>query len=305
MAATNRPEILDPALLRAGRFDRQVALGNPDLIGREQILRIHTRKITLAPDFDLPRAARVTPGFSGADLANVVNEAALLAARRNGEAVTFADFEAAMERVVAGLEKRTRVMNEQERRAVACHESGHALVAQLVPHGDPVSKVSIVPRSRGALGYTLQMPAEDRYLLTVEELEDRLAVMLGGRAAEKIVFGTISTGASDDIQRATDLARRMVAEFGMSEKLGSVRYAGPQLQYLAGALSDMSQLSPQTRDTIDSEIQRIVEAQFKRAQQLLVEHRTALDVLMTELLKAETVDGSVVRLALERSPAAA
>jgi cell division protease FtsH len=305
MAATNRPEILDPALLRAGRFDRQVALGNPDLIGREQILRIHTRKITLAPDFDLPRAARVTPGFSGADLANVVNEAALLAARRNGEAVTFADFEAAMERVVAGLEKRTRVMNEQERRAVACHESGHALVAQLVPHGDPVSKVSIVPRSRGALGYTLQMPAEDRYLLTVEELEDRLAVMLGGRAAEKIVFGTISTGASDDIQRATELARRMVTEFGMSEKLGSVRYAGPQLQYLGGALNDMSQLSPQTRDTIDSEIQRIVDTQFNRAQQLLVEHRTALDVLMTDLLKAETLDGSVVRLALERSPAAA
>jgi cell division protease FtsH len=305
MAATNRPEILDPALLRAGRFDRQVALGNPDLIGREQILRIHTRKITLAPDFDLPRAARVTPGFSGADLANVVNEAALLAARRNADAVTFGDFEAAMERVVAGLEKRTRVMNEQERRAVACHESGHALLAQLVPHGDPVSKVSIVPRSRGALGYTLQMPAEDRYLLTVEELEDRLAVMLGGRAAEKIVFGTISTGASDDIQRATELARRMVTEFGMSEKLGSVRYAGPQLQYLAGALSDMSQLSPQTRDTIDSEIQRIVDTQFKRAQQLLVEHRTALDVLTADLLKAETVDGSVVRLALERSPAAA
>ncbi|MEX1129446.1 MAG: ATP-dependent zinc metalloprotease FtsH [Vicinamibacterales bacterium] len=305
MAATNRPEILDPALLRAGRFDRQVALGNPDLIGREQILRIHTRKITLAPDFDLPRAARVTPGFSGADLANVVNEAALLAARRNAESVTFADFEAAMERVVAGLEKRTRVMNEQERRAVACHESGHALVAQLVPHGDPVSKVSIVPRSRGALGYTLQMPAEDRYLLTIEELEDRLAVMLAGRAAEKIVFGTISTGASDDIQRATELARRMVTEFGMSEKLGSVRYAGPQLQYLGGALSDMSQLSPQTRDTIDSEIQRIVDAQFARAQRLLTEHRTALDTLMTDLLKAETLDGSVVRLALERSPAAA
>ena len=305
MAATNRPEILDPALLRAGRFDRQVALGNPDLIGREQILRIHTRTITLAPDFDLPRAARVTPGFSGADLANVVNEAALLAARRNAEAVTFADFEAAMERVVAGLEKRTRVMNEQERRAVACHESGHALVAQLVPHGDPVSKVSIVPRSRGALGYTLQMPAEDRYLLTIEELEDRLAVMLAGRAAEKIVFGTISTGASDDIQRATELARRMVTEFGMSEKLGSVRYAGPQLQYLGGALSDLSQLSPQTRDTIDSEIQRIVDMQFARAQRLLADHRTALDTLTADLLKAETLDGSVVRLALERSPTAA
>jgi len=196
-------------------------------------------------------------------------------------------------------------MNEQERRAVACHESGHALVAQLVPHGDPVSKVSIVPRTRGALGYTLQMPAEDRYLLNVEELEDRVAVMLAGRAAEKIVFGTISTGANDDIQRATELARRMVTEFGMSEKLGSVRYAGPQLQYLGGALSDMSQLSPQTRDTIDSEIKRIVDTQFERAQRLLAEHRTALDRLVADLLKAETLDGSAVRLALERSPAAA
>jgi cell division protease FtsH len=305
MAATNRPEILDPALLRAGRFDRQVVLGNPDLVGREQILQIHTRKITLSPDFELGRAARVTPGFSGADLANVVNEAALLAARRNADAVTFADFEAAMERVVAGLEKRTRVMNERERRAVACHECGHALVAQLVPHGDPVSKVSIVPRTRGALGYTLQMPAEDRYLLTVEELEDRLAIMLGGRAAEEIVFGTISTGASDDIQRATDLARRMVAEFGMSEKLGSVRYAGPQLQYLGGALADMSQLSPRTKDAIDGEIQRIVDAQFERAQALLTAHRAALDSLTADLLRNETLDGSVVRQALDRSSAAA
>jgi cell division protease FtsH len=305
MAATNRPEILDPALLRAGRFDRQVALGNPDLVGREQILRIHARRVALAPGFDLERAARVTPGFSGADLANVVNEAALLAARRNADAVTFADFEAAMERVVAGLEKRSRVMNEHERQAVACHECGHALVAHLVPHGDPVSKVSIVPRSRGALGYTLQMPAEDRYLLTIEELEDRLAVMLGGRAAEKITFNTISTGASDDIQRATDLARRMVTEFGMSERLGSVRYAGPQLQYLGGSITDTSQLSPQTRDAIDSEIQRIVDAQFARAQRLLTEHRTALESLTADLLKSETLDGSLVRRALERSTAAA
>jgi len=305
MAATNRPEILDPALLRAGRFDRQVALGNPDLVGREQILRIHTRRIVLAPDFDLGRAARVTPGFSGADLANVVNEAALLAARRNADAVTFAEFEAAMERVVAGLEKRSRVMNEHERRAVACHECGHALVAQLVPHGDPVSKVSIVPRSRGALGYTLQMPAEDRYLLTVEELEDRLAIMLAGRAAEKIVFGTISTGAADDIQRATELARRMVTEFGMSEVLGSVRYAGPQLQYLGGAVADLSQVSSATRDAIDREIHRIVDAQFTRAQQLLTEHRPALDRLTASLLERETLDGSVVRDALERSVAVA
>jgi cell division protease FtsH len=299
MAATNRPEILDQALLRAGRFDRQVALGNPDLTGRKQILAIHTRRIHLAPDFDLDRAARVTPGFSGADLANVVNEAALLAARRDAGAVTFGDFELAMERVIAGLEKRTRVMSEQERRAVACHESGHALVAHLVPHGDPVSKVSIVPRSRGALGYTLQMPAEDRYLLTVAELDDRLAVMLGGRAAERLVFGTVSTGASDDLQHATDLARRMVTEFGMSERLGSVRYAGPQLQYLA-AMGDLSQVSPHTRDVIDTEIQRVIGAQLDRAERLLADHRDALDWLTGELLKSETVDGGVVTAALER-----
>ena len=301
MAATNRPEILDQALMRAGRFDRQVALGNPDLIGREQILRIHTRTITLAPDFDLTRAARMTPGFSGADLANAVNEAALLAARRNADAVTVSDFEAALERIVAGLEKRTRVMNEQERRAVACHECGHAIVAQLVPHGDPVTKVSIVPRSRGALGYTLQMPTEDRYLLTVEELDDRLAVMMGGRAAEKIVFGTISTGASDDIQRATELARRMVTEFGMSQKLGSVRYAGQQLQYLGGALTDTSQLSPHTQEAIDSEVQRIVAEQYERAQSLLTGHRAALATLTDRLLQSETLEGSMVKRVVEES----
>jgi cell division protease FtsH len=298
MAATNRPEILDPALLRAGRFDRQVALGNPDLIGRVQILKIHTRHITLASDFDLERAARLTPGASGADLANFVNEAALLAARRQADAVTLNDFEAAMERIVAGLENRTRVMNEQERRTVAFHECGHALIAQLVPHADPVSKISIVPRSRGALGYTLQMPKEDRYLLTLEELDDRLAVMLGGRAAELIVFHTISTGASDDIERATELARRMVTEYGMSERLGSVRYAGQQLRYLAGAISEDSQLSPQTRDAIDGEVQRLIGAQYARAQQLLGAHRPVLEELATQLLAKETLDGAVVRQVL-------
>jgi cell division protease FtsH len=304
MAATNRPEILDPALLRAGRFDRQVALGNPDLIGRAQILRIHTRHVKLAVDFDVERAARLTPGFSGADLANAVNEAALLAARRHADAVALCDFEAAMERIIAGLEHRTRVMNEQERRAVACHECGHALVAQLVPHGDPVSKVSIVPRSRGALGYTLQMPTEDRYLLTREELQDRLAVMLGGRAAEIITFKTISTGASDDIQRATELARRMVLEFGMSDKLGSVRYAGQQLQYLGGTVQE-AQLGPQTQATIDGEVQRIVTSQYERAQALLAAHRAALDSLTEQLLTMETLDGSVVRQAAQGTTLAA
>ncbi|HSF82242.1 MAG TPA: ATP-dependent zinc metalloprotease FtsH [Anaerolineales bacterium] len=300
MAATNRPEVLDQALLRAGRFDRQITVGNPDLIGRKQILAIHSRGIKLAEDFDMERAARITPGFSGADLANVVNEAALLAARRNADAVTLEHFEQAIERVVAGLEQRTRVMNERERQAVAYHESGHALVAELVPHGDPVSKISIIPRSRGSLGYTMQMPTEDRYLLTVEELEDRIAVMLAGRAAEKVVFGTISTGAGDDIQRATDLARRMITEFGMSEQLGSVRYAGQQLQYLGGVMQDTSNVSPKTAELIDQEIQRTITSQYERAQNLLREHRLALETLTQELLKNETLDGSAVSQALSQ-----
>jgi cell division protease FtsH len=298
MAATNRPEILDPALLRAGRFDRQVVLGNPDLQGRLQILKIHSQRITLAPDFDLERAARITPGFSGADLANVINEAALLAARRQSAGVTFADFEAAIERVVGGLEQRTRVMNQKERQTVACHECGHALVASLVPHGDPVSKISIIPRSRGSLGYTMQMPKEDRYLLSIEELEDQIAVMMGGRAAEQLILGTISTGAVDDIQRATQLARRMVTEFGMSEKLGSVRYAGQRLQYLGSAAEDTSDTSVATRETIDAEVRRIVGEQFERATVLIAAHRDALSRLSTDLLKAESLDGSAVREAL-------
>lgn len=298
MAATNRPEVLDPALLRAGRFDRQIALNNPDLTGRLQILRIHTRKVKLTPDFDLERAARITPGFSGADLANVINEAALLAARRNAEAISMSDFENAIERVVAGLERKTRVMNEQERTTVAYHESGHALVAELVPHGMPVAKISIIPRGRAALGYTLHMPTEDRYLLTVEELLDQIAVMLGGRAAEQVAFGTISTGASDDLQRATELARRMITEFGMSERLGSVRYAGQGLQYLGGRVEDNSQLSPHTRELIDGEVKRILTEQIERAQALLQEHRSALEILAQNLLQQETLDGSAVELAL-------
>ena len=298
MAATNRPEVLDPALLRAGRFDRQIAVGNPDVIGRQQILKIHSQGIKLSADFDLERAARITPGFSGADLANVMNEAALLAARRKAETVTLDDFQVAIERVVAGLERKSRVMNEQERTTVAYHESGHALVAELVPHGDPVSKISIIPHSRGALGYTMQMPTEDRYLLTIDELQDRIAVMLGGRAAERIVFNTISTGASDDIMRATELARRMVTEFGMSEKLGSVRYAGQQLQYLGSAIGDDSQISPETRQVIDGEVQRIATEQYERAQVFLKEHRSALETLAQQLLKQETVDGAAVKQAL-------
>ena len=303
MAASNRPEVLDPALLRAGRFDRQVAVGNPDLAGRVQILKIHSKSIKLADNFDVERAARMTPGFSGADLANIVNEAALLAARRNADAVALADFEAAIERVVAGLEKRQRVMSEQERTTVAYHEAGHALVAELMPNADPVSTISIVPRSRGALGFTMQMPTEDRYLLTQPALLDRLTVMLGGRAAEMVIFNTLSTGASDDIMRATELARRMITEFGMSQVLGSVRYAGQQLQYLGSTVEDNSALSPQTRQTIDAEIQRMVTEQYERAQALLKAHRPALDALTQQLLAQETVDGSAVKEALAKEAA--
>ncbi|MGA9061145.1 MAG: ATP-dependent zinc metalloprotease FtsH [Terracidiphilus sp.] len=305
IAATNRPEVLDPALMRAGRFDRQIAIGNPDLIGRVQILRIHSKNVKLAADFDMDRAARITAGFSGADLANAMNEAALLAAREKSTAVTLNDFEAAIERVIAGSEKKSRVMSEQERTTVAYHESGHALVAALVPHGEPVSKISIVPHTRGALGYTIQAPTEDRYLLTIDELEDRIAVMLGGRATEIVQFGTISTGASDDIMRATELARRMVTEFGMSDKLGSVRYAGQQLQYLGQSVEDNSQLSPETRQAIDEEVQRFVTEQYKRDQELLQTHRPALNTLAQELLKHETVSGSFVQEALDRSLSAA
>jgi cell division protease FtsH len=301
MAATNRPEILDPALLRAGRFDRQVIVGNPDLIGRRQILRIHCKGIKLASDFDVDQAARMSPGLSGAELANAMNEAALLAARLRHEAVTLKDFEAAMERAVAGLEKKSRVMNEQERESVAYHESGHALIAGLLPHADPVSKISIVPRTRGALGYTMQTPTEDRYLLSKEELQDRIAVMLGGRAAEKVTFNTVTTGASDDIQRATELARRMITEFGMSEKLGSVRYAGQQFQYLGGAIEDNSQISQETRKVVDEETQRIVTEQYERAQELLRKNRGALQGLSQSLLRHESLDGSAVREALRAS----
>jgi len=234
-------------------------------------------------------------------LANVMNEAALLAARHNAMDVTLGDFEAAIERVIAGSEKKTRVMNEQERKTVAYHESGHALVAALTPNGDPVSKISIIPRSRGSLGYTMQMPTEDRYLLTMDELLDKITSMLGGRAAEKVIFDTLSTGASDDILRASELARRMVTEYGMSEKLGSVRYAGQQLQYLGGAVQEDSQLSPATRQLIDSEVQRIVTEQYALAYACLQTHRAALESLTAQLLQQETVDGSAVKQALERS----
>lgn len=294
MAATNRPEILDPALMRAGRFDRQVIVDNPDLIGREQILGIHSRGIVLEEGFDIEHAARITSGFSGADLENIMNEAALLAARRDAKAVSDRDFEEAIERVIAGLEKKTRVMSEETKRAVAYHEAGHALVAGLVPHADPVSKISIIPRTRGALGYTLQMPSEDRYIMTKAELLDRIAVYMGGRAAELHKFGEISTGAMDDIKRATALARRMVTEFGMSDELGSVRYAGESLQYLQESGFNGGGNSPKTSELIDIEVLNIVTGQYQRAQRLLKKNRRSLENLTAILLERETVDGCTI-----------
>jgi cell division protease FtsH len=294
MAATNRPEILDPALLRPGRFDRQIRVDLPDLVGREEILRIHAGQVSLAAGVDLATVARITPGFSGADLANVVNEAALLAARRGKDAVDSGDFDEAIERVVAGSERRTRAMNPHEKDVVAVHEAGHALVASLLPGVDPVHKVTIVPRGQ-ALGYTWQRPTEDRYLLTEGELLARLAVLLGGRAAEALTFGEISTGAADDLTRATDLARRMATEYGMSPSLGPVRLAAdPQAAYLGGMQGLDARVSPQTAALVDAETQRIVEEAVSRAWNLLDSHGEELVLLAGRLREKETVDGDEV-----------
>ena len=303
MAATNRPEVLDPALLRPGRFDRQISVELPDLIGRQQILDIHTRQVVLAPDVELETVARVTPGFSGADLENVVNQAALLAARREKVSVEMTDFNEAIERVVAGSERRTRAMNEKEKRTVAVHESGHALVASLLPGTDPVHKVSIVPRGR-ALGYTWQRPVEDRYLLSETELRARLAVLLGGRVAEALEFGEASTGAADDLARATDLARRMVTEYGMSPALGPVRLAAElQPNYLGATTGLDARISPQTAAKVDQESLRIVEEAVQQAWTLLSTHRTALDTLARQLIEHETVEGVELDAILAQSEA--
>src|SRR3982751_6890927 len=294
LAATNRPEILDPALLRAGRFDRQVLVDRPDRKGRLQILQVHARKVRLAPGVDLEQVAALTPGFSGADLANLVNEAALLATRRSGEAVTLEDFNQAIERIVAGLEKRNRVLNPRERRIIAHHEMGHALVAMALPGSDPVHKVSIIPRGVGALGYTIQRPTEDRFLMTREELENKMAVLLSGRAAEMIVFGHLSTGAADDLRRVTDIARSMVTRYGMSPKLGSVAYERDTRSFLSGP--DLPS-APRERDfgedtgnVIDAEVRSIVDGALDRTLNILRERRDALERTARRLLEKETLD---------------
>ena len=304
MAATNRPEVLDPALLRPGRFDRQITVDLPDVVGREEILRIHAQPVTLAPEMDLKAVARITPGFSGADLENVVNQAALAAARDGKGAVEIADFDEAIERVVAGSERRTRAMNPWEKQTVAVHEAGHALVASLLPGTDPVHKVTIVPRGR-ALGYTIQRPIEDRYLLSQSELRARLAVMLGGRAAEALTFAEVSTGATDDLARATDLARRMITEFGMSPALGPVRLAGdPQAVYLGPQFGLDSRVSQETAGQVDAETRRLVEEALDQASTLLREHRVTLDRLAERLAEHETVNGSEVTAMLAEDAAA-
>ena len=288
LGATNRPEILDPALLRAGRFDR------PDKKGRVQILKVHARKIKLAPDADAEKVAALTPGFTGADLANLVNEAALLATRRGAEAVTMGDFNNAIERIVAGLEKRNRLLNPKEREVVAYHEMGHALVALALPGVDPVHKVSIIPRGVGALGYTIQRPTEDRFLMTREELENKMAVLLGGRAAELIVFGHLSTGAADDLARVTDIARSMVTRYGMSDKLGNVALEKDERSFLSpnplGNGARERSYSDETATAIDDEVRAIVDRVFGRTVALLQERREALERTARRLLEKETLD---------------
>ena len=291
MAATNRPEILDSALLRPGRFDRHVLVDRPDIVGREEILKIHTRNIKLSPETDLRVIASRTPGFVGADLANIVNEAALLAARKNKEAVEMADIEEAIDRVVAGLEKKRRLMSKKEKEIVAFHESGHAIVASLLPNSDPVHRISIIPRGISALGYTLQLPTEDRYLMTKSELLNRLAVLLGGRVAEEIVLGEISTGAHNDLQRATDIATSMVKEYGMSERLGYVTFEKEKKPFfMPSSLVSSREYSEDTAKQIDEEVKKIVDEAYHRVKEILTATRDKLEELARLLLEKEVVE---------------
>ena len=307
MAATNRPEILDPALLRPGRFDRQVLVDRPDINGREAILKIHSRKVVLSPEMDLRKIAARTPGFVGADLANLVNEAALLAARKNKEEVTSAEFDEAIDRVVAGLEKKKRVMSPKEKEIVAYHESGHAIVAESVENADPVHKITIIPRGVAALGYTQQQPTEDRYLMTKSELLDRMGVLLGGRVAEELVFGEISTGAQNDLQRATDIARSMVTEYGMSDRLGLVTYERERRpMFLPESFTSGGKTySEEKAAEIDEEISKVVEDTHQRVRGILGEKREVLNQLAKLLLEKEIVQGDEMRALMGKATPAA
>jgi cell division protease FtsH len=303
MAATNRPEVLDPALLRPGRFDRQVLVDKPDVRGREDILRIHVKNVKMSDAVELKVIAARTAGFAGADLANLVNEAALLAARHDKVAVDMKDFDEAIDRLIAGLEKK-RVMNTKERRLVAFHESGHAIVATVLPNLDPVHKLSIVARGFGALGYTMQLPLEDRYLMTKQDLQSQLAVLLGGRSAEEIAFGEVSTGAQNDLQRATDIARAMVTEFGMSETLGVVNYNGSKRSAFldTGFMQERGNYAEDTAQKIDAEVKRILTAAHDEARRILREHRHILDELSERLLIKEVIEGDELRALMGPMP---
>ena len=297
LSATNRPEILDPALLRAGRFDRQVLVDRPDRAGRVQILQVHMKKIVLAPDMGVEDIAALTTGFSGADLANLVNEAALLATRRRAKVVITDDFTHAIERIVAGLEKRNRLINPRERKIVAYHEMGHALVSMALPGVDEVHKVSIIPRGIGALGYTIQRPTEDRFLMTEHELRAKIAVLMGGRAAEKLVFDHLSTGAADDLARATDIARSMVARYGMDAELGSVSYETERNHFLGGRTAGYLErnYSEATAQAMDAAVRTVLHEVFAQALEILSANRAILDVAATRLLEVETLDEAALR----------
>ncbi len=293
LAATNRPEILDKALLRAGRFDRQVIVDRPDVRGREAILRVHSQKVKLAPTIDLRKVAQRTPGMVGADLANIVNEAALATVRRGATAIDTRDFEEAIDRIQLGLKKHGQVMTELEKKRVAFHESGHALVALSVATADPVHRVTIIPRSVGALGATLQLPTEERYLMTRNELSDQLCVLFGGRAAEQLVFDDVSTGAQNDLERATALARQMVTRFGMSEALGAQTFgAGPAARFLGTPFESAGDraFSEETAELIDHEVKALLEAALRRAEESLKARRATLEALAAELLEKETLE---------------
>jgi cell division protease FtsH len=293
IAATNRPDVLDPALLRPGRFDRQVVVPLPDVRGRELILKVHLRKVPLAEDVEPKIIARGTPGFSGADLANLVNEAALFAARGNKRAVTMEDMERAKDKIMMGAERRSMVMSPQEKKLTAYHESGHAIVGRLVPDHDPIHKVSIIPRGR-ALGVTLFLPEEDRYSLSRRRLESQISSLFGGRIAEEIVFGTqaVTTGASNDIQRATDIARNMVTKWGLSEKLGPLTYSEEEGEvFLGHSITQHKMVSDETAHIIDEEVRAVVERNYQRAKQILTEHLEKLHLMAEALMKYETIDG--------------
>ncbi len=293
MAATNTPEVLDPALMRPGRFDRQIIVDRPDLAGREAILNVHVRKIKLSPEADLKAIAARTPGMVGADLANIVNEAALLAVRRGGNEVQMRDLEEAIDRVMLGLEKKNRVMTASEKERVAFHETGHALVALSVEHADPVYRVSIIPRSIGALGHTLQLPTEEKYLMTLPQLEDQITVMLGGRAAEELVYnGVVSTGAADDLERASELIRQMVMRFGMSTRLGNLTYGTQQnTRFLRATFTSQERnYSEKTSEEIDAEIRRISDDLYANAKGFLTQRRSELERIANELIQKETLD---------------